>query len=233
MPLGFRHHPALQQELEVIRRRLTAEATSVIAMLESAIDALFKLDEPAARGVVKRDDEIDEEEVRIEEACYRLLALFSPVAKDFRMVAMFLKVNADLERVADHATSIAKQSIKLRALGTPKLPTALLEMGQRVPMMCQALLAALLNTSVEAARSIVVRDQDIDRLDKRLFVECIDAMGESRESKAAAILCYRCGRELERIGDLMVNIAEDVIYLAGGQIVRHEVKKQLKKQGEM
>lgn len=227
------HNPALERELQEIRRRLIQEATTAIGMLETAVEALFKLDDALARSVVQRDDDIDQEEVRIEEACYKLLALFSPVAKDFRLVAMFLKVNADLERVADHATSIAKQSIKLRGLSTPRLPTALVEMGQRVPILCQTLLTALLNTNVNAARDVVIRDQDIDKLDKQLFVECIDAMGDDRESKASAILCYRCGRELERIGDLMVNIAEDVIYLAGGQIVRHEVKRQLKAQGRM
>ncbi len=226
-------NPALDKALDAIRLRLIQEATTAIGMLESAIEALFRLDEPLARAVVQRDDDIDLEEVRIEEECYRVLALFSPVARDFRTVATFLKVNADLERVADHATSIAKQSIKLKGVGIARLPTALGEMGERVPMMCQNLLTALLNTNVEAARAVVIRDEAIDKLDKQLFIECIDVMTDSRESKAAGILCYRCGRELERIGDLMVNIAEDVIYLAGGQIVRHEVKKQLKAQGQM
>ncbi len=232
--LSTRHNnPALQREMELLRQRLVQEASTAIGMLETAVEALFTLDEALARSVVRRDDDVDAEEVAIEESCYRVLALFSPVARDFRTVAMFLKVNADLERIADHATSIAKQSIKLKGLQAGKLPTALTEMAQRVPIICQTLLQALLNTNTEAARNVVMRDTDIDRLDKQLFVECVDMMGSDRESKAIGIICYRCGRELERIGDLMVNIAEDVIYLAGGQIVRHEIKRQLKAQGKM
>ncbi|MBX9736162.1 MAG: hypothetical protein K2X32_04480, partial [Phycisphaerales bacterium] len=146
-------NPALDKALEGIRMRLIKEATTAIGMLESAIEALFRLDEPLARSVVQRDDDVDQEEVRIEEECYRVLALFSPVARDFRTVATFLKVNADLERVADHATSIAKQSIKLKGVGISRMPTALGEMGERVPMMCQNLLTALLNTNVDAARA--------------------------------------------------------------------------------
>lgn len=226
-------NPALERELADVRQRLIREATAVIGMLEASVDALFKHDEAAARLVVRRDDEIDEEEVRIEEACYRVLALFNPVAKDFRLVATLLKVNSDLERVADHATSIAKQSIKIGALGNSTMPTSLQEMGQRVPMLCQTLLGALVNTNVDAARSVVVRDKDIDRLDKQLFRECVDLMTDDAQTKAAGMLYYRCGRELERVGDLMVNIAEDVIYLAGGHIVRHEVKRQLKAEGKM
>jgi phosphate transport system protein len=222
--------PTLSREIGLLKQRLVSEASFAIGMIESAVDALFRLDVDAARNVVQRDDEIDREEVHIEEACYRLLALFQPFARDFRTITTLLKINADLERVGDHATSLAKATVKLNALGMTQMPVALQELGQRVPMMCHALLRALQSEDAEAARGIFARDLAIDTLEKRLFDECVDLMTASRESKAAALICYRCGRELERVGDLMTNIAEDVLYLATGSIVRHEEKKRIKAQ---
>ncbi|MFN5663093.1 MAG: phosphate signaling complex protein PhoU [Planctomyces sp.] len=228
------HHGMLEEQILAVKRRLVMEAGSAIGMLESAIEALVKLDEPAAREVIRRDDEIDKEEVRIEEECLRLLALFNPLARDFRTVAALMRVNADLERVADHATSLCKQTIKLRKFkdaGTHiALPTSLVELGQRVPIQCQTLMRALVNEKADDARAVIMKDAAIDTLDKRLFDECVDAMTETREGRSAGMLYYRCGRELERVGDLMTNIAEDVLYLATGSIVRHEEKKRLKGQ---
>lgn len=219
------NEPTIEKQINAVRSRLLQEAASAIGMVESAVEALLKLDVQSARAVMGRDDEVDREEVRIEEECFRLLALFNPVARDFREVATILRVNADLERVADHATSIAKQTVKLSKLGVPSWPTSLQELAQRVPMMCHTLLAALQSENAAKAREVMEHDEAIDSLDKRLFEESLDAMGDDRNSKAAGMLLHRCGRELERIGDLMKNIAEDLIYLATGSIVRHEGKQ--------
>lgn len=218
----------LPREIMALRERLIHEATLAVGMLELACDALTRLDPATARSVIERDDEIDREEVHIEEQCFRLLALFQPFARDFRTVVSLLRVNADLERVGDHACSIAKQTIKLRDLGAPRLPTALVELAQRVPIVCHTLLRTLQNEDVESARRILAKDVALDLLDKRLFDECVDAIGPTRESRAAGLRMYRCGRELERVGDLMASIAEDVMYLATGSIVRHDEKRRLK-----
>lgn len=224
-PLSSRE-ATLVREIKALKQRLVQEATFAVGMLEAAADALLKLDVEAARAVMRRDDEVDAEEVRIEEECLRLLALFQPFARDFRTVTTLLRVNADLERVADHATSIAKVTLKLHARGgVPKWPTSLLELTQRVPMLCHALLSSLLSENLTDAREVLDKDKAIDKLDKRLFDECLDLMDGDRDTKAVGMLLYRCGRELERVGDLMTNIAEDVVYLVTGEIVRHEEKR--------
>jgi len=222
------HEQTLQREIKALRAKLITEATGSIGMLESAVDALFRLDVDAARAVIKLDDEIDRSEVMIEEECLRIIALFHPFARDFRKVSSMLRINADLERVADHATSIAKQAVKMAPLGVTRFPTALTELGQRVPMLCHKLLTSFANEDVEGCRAVIMRDESIDSLEKRHFEECIELMGNDRNSKAAGLMMYRCGRELERVGDLMANIAEDVIYLVGGHIVRHEEKRRLR-----
>ncbi len=219
----------LQKDIVAVKNRIVREASTVIGMLEAAIDALLRQDPGSAAAIMSRDDEVDREEVAIEEECFRVLALFNPMARDFRTMVALLRVNADLERVADHAVSLAKLSAKIARLGgVHEYPTSLRELGHRVPMLCQLLLRSLVNDDLETARAVLVRDKSIDNLDKRLFDESLDTMGDTRESRALGLLLYRCGRELERVGDLMTNIAEDVIYINTGQIVRHGEKKRLR-----
>lgn len=213
--------------LVALRRRLIREASQAIDLLEQAVDSLWELDHERARGVKVIEAQIDSEEVRIEQECFRILALHQPFGGDFRLITFCLKVNADIERVADHAASIAKICRKLES-PAPEWPRALREMGERIPMMCQALLRAVVNTDIEAANEVVRSDKAIDRLDKQVFLEVTKFIEESVDKTATGILMYRISRELERVGDLLGNIAEDIVYLATGEIVRHTSRKSQK-----
>jgi phosphate transport system protein len=222
---GARPRFGFDRNLAQLKRRLVQEATAAIGMLEAAIACLWKLDVTEARQIRARDDRIDKEEVEIEAECFRLLALQQPFARDLRVLTFILKVNSDIERVADHASGIAKIAGRIDATHPPQWPTALLEMGQRVPVMCHTLLRAVLDEDAQTATSVVQEDETIDALEKRLFVEVETYMKAEPDSLRNGLLIYRAGRELERVGDLMKNIAEDVIYLATGSIVRHEAKR--------
>ncbi|MBY0308424.1 MAG: phosphate signaling complex protein PhoU [Phycisphaerales bacterium] len=224
-PRANGHEVLIEREIKNLRTMILAEAAAAIGMVEQASEALISLDEDSARNVIGRDDEIDREEVLIEEECFRILALYHPFAKDFRVITTFVKVNADVERVADHATSVAKAAIKLKKLSVRRMPTALVELAQRVPILCRAVLNLLASEDATDARELVSKDKAIDNLVKQLFEECVSMMTAERDSKAAGLRMYRCGRELERIGDLMKNIAEDLIYLQSGTIVRHEKRR--------
>ena len=213
---------SFERDLVALRRRVVQQATLAIGMLQEALAGLWGLDRTVADTLKLRDNTIDDEEVAIEQACFRLLALQQPVARDFRILAFILRVNGDLERVADHACSIAKVARKFEGETPPKWPTALLEMGERVPYMCQRLLRAVLDEDADAARRIIDEDEIIDTLHKQLFTETIAFMRTEPESEANGLHIARLGRELERVGDLMANIAEDVVYLVTGSIVRHE-----------
>ncbi len=174
---------------------------------------------------------MDNEEVAIEQECYELLALHRPFAHDFRQITFTLRVNADLERVADHASSIAKvvQKISDTAAGQSiKWPTALTDLGQRVPALCHDTLRVLMDEDADAARKLVLGDKVIDDLEKRLFDEVRDMirlMGRDDRAITIGMFTYRAGRELERVGDLMASTAEDIVYLKTGQIIRHEKRK--------
>lgn len=215
------------KSLAELKQRLVGEGTQAVNMLEQALDALWRLDVAKAREVRRSDDRIDREEVEIEQACYRLLALQQPFARDFRVITFILKVNSDLERVGDHASSVAKVTTRLEFLEPPTWPTALVEMGQRVTVMCHALLRAMLDEDAGTAAKIVGEDKTIDALEKRLFEEVEELMKKDQGWVRNGLLIYRVGRELERVGDLMKNIAEDVIYLSTGSIVRHERRQRL------
>jgi phosphate transport system protein len=217
----------LIKDVKSLKRRICDEATIAVGMLEAALAALWELDTDAAAAVIERDKRIDQEEVAIEEAAFRIMTLQQPVAREFRALAFILKANNDVERVGDHACSIAKSTVKLATAVTPGFnwPTSLLELGQRVPMACHALLRTLIDEDSEAAKSIVVGDKAIDRLTRELFDETVKFMGTFPNSHAAGLLIYRIGRELERVGDLMTNIAEDIVYLTTGEIIRHEKKR--------
>ncbi|MBX3376348.1 MAG: phosphate signaling complex protein PhoU [Phycisphaeraceae bacterium] len=216
---------AFDRSLAQLKKRLVSEATAAFGMLEGALEALWRLDAAAAKEVRRRDDGIDAEEVQIEAECFRLLALEQPMARDLRVITFILKVNADIERVADHASSIAKIATRMDTSRPPRWPTALVEMGQRVPVMCHLLMRAVLDEDAELARQVVDEDETIDRLERRLFEEVEDLLRKEPEGTRNGLLIYRAGRELERIGDLMKNIGEDVIYLSTGSIVRHEQKR--------
>ena len=214
---------SLDDDLSQVRRRMISEAAQAIEIVKSAIDSLWELDESTASMISKIENEIDKEEVEIEQECYRILTLKNPFAADFRLLTFILRVNTDIERVADHASSIRKIIARIQA-PTPQWPESLREMGQRIPVMCDQLLRAVVNTDAELARSVVKQDRAIDKLDGQAFDE-ITLLIKSDPAKASNyLLIYRVARELERVGDLLGNIAEGVIYLVTGDIVRHTPK---------
>ncbi|MEL6328546.1 MAG: phosphate signaling complex protein PhoU [Planctomycetota bacterium] len=224
--------PEADSELVALRRRLLRAANVSIDMLEAALHALWTLDHALATEIRLRDDSVDEEEVLIERECLRLLTLRRPYGQDFRLLTFCLKANADIERVADHATSIAKITLKLEPRVAPNWPTALVELGDRIPLLCHTLLRAVLDEDVDAAQELVDGDAVIDTLDSRLFSEITQWIENEPGCAEQALLTYRLGRELERVGDLMANIAEDVVYLVNGEIIRHQKARRRKQAQE-
>ena len=218
----------LDQQLASLRRRLIREASQAVDLLTQSLEVLWSADAEGAKEIKRIEKQIDIEEVRIEQECFRILALQTPFGADFRLITFSLKANSDIERLADHASSIAKISKRFKA-ESPDWPESLREMGERIPVMCQELLRAVVSADEKAATEVVKRDKIIDRLDKQTFKE-IALKIESNPSLASDyMLMYRISRELERVGDLLGNIAEDIVYLVTGDIIRHAPKKKKEK----
>ena len=224
VPIRVANDIQLDQDLSALRRRVIREASRATDLLTQSIAILQGSSDEEVSEIREIEREIDQEEVRIEEECFRILALQQPFGSDFRMLTFCLKVNSDIERLADHATSMAKISRKLRDTELV-WPQSMLEMMQRVPVMCEELVRAVISADPEAAKAVVARDKAIDKLDKQAFRELSETIQDQPDDASQYMLMYRISRELERVGDLLGNIAEDIVYLVTGEIVRHDHNK--------
>lgn len=215
------HRTTFDNDLESLQQMLLGEANTAVSQVDAAVKAFRTLDAALARNVRKRDNEVDENEVEIEEACIRLIALHQPVASDLRRLTVYIRVNSDIERIADHATGVCKSVLYLGDAPPPIWPQALLDMADRVAPRCRQMLTLLRNPDVDKAKALIAEDVTLDRLGKLAFKEIESAMPMGALSQRSGLLAFRAMRDLERIGDLCGDISEDLIYLVTGTIIRH------------
>jgi phosphate transport system protein len=175
------------------------------------------------------DDAVDKLEVKIEEECLKMLALHQPVAIDLRRVATVLKVNNDLERIADLAVNIAERSQSIDEYPEFPVPESMGHMVAMSTQMVRSALDAFVNLDPSAARRIMFLDDDVDRHNRDIIQELQTLMQERPDLIPPACHCFSVSRHVERIADHATNIAEDVIYLIEGDIVRHRHRKQAAK----
>jgi len=212
----------LQKELLALRRQVLTMGASVESRVADAIDALIKGDLNEARHVRTGDDEIDAMDIDIEKECLRILALTQPVAGDLRFIFAVIRINSDLERIADSAKSIAKRVIALLEDGNSiEIPAALSQMARSAHNMLSDALAALSNQDAGLCNHIRRADQQVDDLLKEMFAWAQSEIPQNVAITSAAIDLLSIARKLERIADMATNIAEDVIFIVEGEIVRH------------
>lgn len=209
------------QAIDSLNDSLSRQEDLVMRCVEDGVHALVTGDAERARRASQMDREVDRAEVRIEEECLKMIALYAPVARDLRYLTTVLKVNNDLERIADHANSVARLTLSLLEDRAFALPPQAGEMAARVTEAISRGIRALRRQDVEEARSVVAADDVIDKLDAEITEEARRTMRQGPTHVDSALQLYRIGRELERIADLATNIAEDTIYLVTGEIVRH------------
>lgn len=187
-----------------------------------AIQSAEKADLDAALAVDENDSVIDREEVEIEQECIRLLALYQPAAIDLRTICTIIKVNSDLERIADLAASIAKRvkhviDNKLDLVGNDLFRNLRLDTLKILGMTIR-----MLNTTdAGTARSVIEFDDQVDDNYRILVRSALDAKGQLASDAETAMTMINLAKAMERIGDLCTNIAEDVIFLRTGDIIRH------------
>jgi phosphate transport system protein len=212
----------LQRDLDNLQRDLIALASSVEDAIHKAIRALKERDAALARQVIEGDSRIDEEENHVEEECLKLLALHQPVAVDLRRITAALKINTDLERMADLAEDIAERAAHLALLPAIPVPAKLQRMVDLTTSMVRQSLDAFVNLDARLARLVCRLDDEVDRYNTDIIEELIRAMQKSSDMVQPALSLFSATRHLERIADHATNIAEDVVYLAEGEIVRHK-----------
>jgi phosphate transport system protein len=210
----------LKKEVDRLRRRLLELSAMVEDSVRRALTSVETHDRPLANEVIEGDARVDEAEVELEEECLKVLALHQPVAIDLRYIIAILKINNDIERIGDLAVNIAKRSHILREAA--EVPALIPEMAATVREMLKTSLDALVHSDGGRARSVLAMDDEVDRMHKAMF-DRLDRIVSEEPKKATDFLPFlSISRNLERIADLATNIAEDVIYLTEGDIVRHK-----------
>jgi phosphate transport system protein len=212
----------LISELVEVRRSILSMAAIVEQQVDRALNALQSMDIALARLVKAGDEEINNLELEIENECLRIFALTHPVASDLRFVMAVLRINSNLERIGDKAKSIAKRIIDLVDCAPVRMPPALLEMSLKTRQMLGEALTALANEDADLGRRVRMSDDPVDALQREVFNWAHREIPAHVESTHAVIDVLSIGRALERIADLSAAIAEDVIFLVEGSIVRHK-----------
>jgi phosphate transport system protein len=211
----------LERDLDNLQRDILAQAGAVEQAIHRAIRALQERDSQLAQQVIDGDSEIDQEENHVEEECLKILALHQPVAVDLRRIASALLINVDLERMGDLAEDIAERALALARQPYIPVPAPLQRMTDVTTSMVRQSLDSFVNMDAHLARKVCGLDEEVDRYNDEIIDELIALMRSAPAIVEPGLSLFSATRHLERIADHATNIAEDVIYLVEGEIVRH------------
>jgi phosphate transport system protein len=215
----------LQREIEALKKNLLLLCGLVEESVFTAVRASQEANSTLAQEVIEGDRAIDLREIEIEEECLKILALHQPVAVDLRFIVVALKINNDMERIGDLAVNIADRALALALLKDPRLPVDLLSMTVNAQKMLKQALDALVNLDVRLASNVLLADKEIDRVHRAMHEYTYNQIKKNPADVEKSLLVLSVSRNLERIADLATNIAEDVIYMIEGDIVRHHAGK--------
>lgn len=214
------HH--FVDQLQDLRGRMARMSALVQQAVEQALDAVLRLDAPLARQVIEADRRIDEEEVKVEKGAIDLLALYQPAASDLRMITTIIKANSDFERIADCAVNVAQRLPFLSQSPGYQPPGDLRAMGHGVLSILRETIQAFNLSDAELARRVLKGDDVVDALYHQIVQDALGTMQSNAAQVNTDLSNIMIAKNLERIADHCTNIAEDVIYVSSGQIIRHQ-----------
>jgi phosphate transport system protein len=215
----------LFREIENLKKEILTLGAMAETAVRDATCAIEDRDEALAQNVIRNDDKLDEMEVQIEENCLKTLALHQPVAIDLRFIVAVLKINNDLERVGDLAVNVAERAAFLATQPPVDISFDFQAMARKAQEMLKKSLDALVNLSAQQAREVLVSDDEIDAMNRQMYLMVQDAIHAHPDQTGSLIHLLSASRHLERIADHATNIAEDVIYMIEGVIVRHKTEE--------
>ncbi len=218
----------LQREIENLKKDILTVGAMAETSVREATRALAQRDEELAQSVIENDFGLDQMEVEVEEACLKVLALHQPVAIDLRFIIAVLKINNDLERVGDLAVNIAERAAFLATVPRVNMTFDFTAMADKVQTMLKNSLDALVNFHVDAAYAVFTCDDEVDAMNREMYILVQEAIQARPDQTGALIHMLSASRHLERIADHATNIAEDVVYMIKGQIIRHKAEEYLR-----
>ncbi len=211
----------LQHDLDRLKKEILAMGALVEEAINRAIASLANRDAALARQVLEGDDAIDRKEVEVEDMCLKMLALHQPVAGDLRYIIAVLKVNNDLERMGDLAQNIAERALYLATHEPIEVDLDFSRMVELVRRMVGQSLDALVNQDPVLARRVCMQDDEVDRLQRNMFEVLQALMTKDPRTVERAVQMLSVSRHLERIADSTTNVAEDIVFMVEGDIIRH------------
>ena len=211
----------LQRDMDRLTKRMLALSAEVESDVRSAVRAVEQRDGELARKVIEREARTNAMEVDVEDDCLKILALHQPVAADLRYIIAVLKINQDLERIGDLSVHIAERGLLLCDQPPVNVPFRLGEMADKAQILLKRVLDAFVNLDAAAAQEVRAADSEIDAINRETLQRVKKAIIENPASFESLLQIMHIARHLERIADHATNIAEDLIYLIEGRIVRH------------
>jgi phosphate transport system protein len=211
----------LERELDKLRKKILTLGAMVEGSIEKAILSLMRQDLKLADKVIESDEEIDQLEVEIEEDCLKILALYQPAAIDLRYVIGILKMNNDLERMGDYSVNIAERAAYLAKQKRTDLAIDFTTMWEKTIVMVKGALDSLIKMDSQKARGVCASDDEVDEINREMLNLIQDHMEKNPKELRLLMHLFLASRHLERIADLATNIAEDVVYMTEGVIIRH------------
>jgi phosphate transport system protein len=223
----------LETEIQKLKKKILSLSAIVENTVYQAVRSLKERNAELAQRVVDSDSVIDEREVDIEEECQKILALHQPVANDLRYIIAVLKINAELERIGDCTVNIAERVVFLVTEEPVEFPFDFQGMARKSQNMLHESLDALVNADAELAYKVIAADDEVDALNHDIYGLIEECIRKDPDHVNTYIHLLGISRHIERIADHASNIAEDVIYLTEGTIVRHRTEQYMptKEQG--
>ena len=211
----------LQKELDRLKKRILALGAMVEERVRMARNAIETRDGQLAQKIIELDHEIDESEIEIEEECLKILALHQPVAVDLRFLSAVIKINNDLERIGDEAVNIAQRVLIISKREKLEIPFDYSLMAEKAEYMLKESLDSVVNMDLDIAVNVCASDDEVDDLQNEAYDIIKQAIKNNPERVGYLINLLLISRHLERIADHATNIAEEVVYMIEGEIVRH------------
>jgi phosphate transport system protein len=213
-----------RDELDELQKRLLEMAGLVEAAIHGSVTALVNRDEQEAKEVLWKEALINQKDIEIDELATRLLALYQPMAKDMRFLTAAIKINGDLERMGDLAVNITERALSLMGEPPVKPLVDIPKMAGLAEAMVRNALDALVKRDSDLARSVLLADDEVDRLRDAVYQELLQFMQAESTTVPRAVDLMFIAHDLERIADHATNISEDVLFLVKGIDVRHHAE---------
>lgn len=218
--------PVRSGELRFLRETIINMASLVQAAIGDSVRSLVQRDSALAEKVIKEDWRVNELDVKVDEECIRLLALMQPMAGDLRFITTAMKITTDLERIGDNAVNIAERALELNKEPILKPYIDVPKMSEISQGMIKDSIEAFVKGDAALAREVIERDDEVDDLNESVMKELAFIMTQMPETVHRAMKVSYVSKYLERIADHATNVAEMVVYMIEGKIIRHTSPKK-------